>query len=563
MFSANSFAIGHEKQFFITFDEYLKNYYFLYHPTWATQCGKHEYDDQLEDYSRKNIEKQVLVLKSFEKKFSSFSPSSVNAFVQGDRTLVLNDIHSALLTIQRLRYWQKDPGMYVRSVTESIYVLIERHFSSEENRLRSLIEREKKIPVVLYEARHNLVNPPRIYTDLALQQLSDTIKFFERDVPHAFTHIADPDLQRAFSASQNAVIQALLDYQEWIKNNLVSRSQGDFRIGRENFIKKLAYDEMVDTPLNELLAMNLLNMHANQAEFSAIAQKLYPGKTLEQVLVLIKQDHPPANQLLLEFKHRFEDLRTFIKNKNIIFIPSERDPVMRETPPFLRSITFASMNVPGPFEQVATESYFNVTLPEASWSRARVESFMGEFNYPSINSIAIHEAYPGHYVQFLWVKRIKDPVRRLLGAASNTEGWAHYCEQMMLDEGLHGKTERETALYRLGELLNALLRNARFAVSIQMHAGQMTFDEAVHYFMQEGYLSKEAAIMESKRGTLDPTYLYYTLGKLQILKLREDLLKKEGSAFQLKKFHDDFMQQGYPPIKIVRNALLNDNSPTL
>jgi uncharacterized protein (DUF885 family) len=183
---------------------------------------------------------------------------------------------------------------------------------------------------------------------------------------------------------------------------------------------------------------------------------------------------------------------------------------------------------------------------------------MGQFNYGTILSTAIHEAYPGHYVQFLWMPRIQSRVRKLLGASSNAEGWAHYCEQMMLDEG-YSKDPK----MRLGQLQDALLRDARYIVGIEMHTGKRTFDQAIDFFVKEGYQPHEVGVVETKRGTADATYLYYTLGKLQILKLREDYKKMRGSQFSLEEFHDKFLAQGFPPIKIVRKAMLGNDSPTL
>jgi uncharacterized protein (DUF885 family) len=199
---------------------------------------------------------------------------------------------------------------------------------------------------------------------------------------------------------------------------------------------------------------------------------------------------------------------------------------------------------------------------------AEVEGYMHAFNIGTVVSTSVHEAYPGHYIQFLFVPNAPSKIRKLLGANTNVEGWAHYCEQMMLDEGYGqpgtgAKDEHEAKLLRLGQLQDALLRNARFVIGIKMHTGQMSFDEAVDFFVKEGYQSRESATVEAKRGTSDPTYLYYNLGKQQIIKLREDMKKKQGAAFSLEKFHDSFLEQGFPPIKIVRKALLGDDSPTL
>jgi uncharacterized protein (DUF885 family) len=251
-----------------------------------------------------------------------------------------------------------------------------------------------------------------------------------------------------------------------------------------------------------------------------------------------------------------------------VTIPSDVRPILEETPPFMRATTTASMDTPGPFEKHATEAYFNVTLPDPKMTPAQVEGYMHGFNVGTVISTAVHEAYPGHYIQFLWLPQAPSRVRKLLGANTDIEGWAHYTEQMMLDEGygqpgVGAKDEREAKFLRLGQLQDALLRNARFIVGIQMHTGKMSYDEAVAFFQKEGYQSKENAVVETKRGTSDPTYLYYTLGKLEIMKLREDVKKKQGAAFRLEQFHNDFLRQGFPPVKIVREALLGDDSPTL
>jgi uncharacterized protein (DUF885 family) len=200
-----------------------------------------------------------------------------------------------------------------------------------------------------------------------------------------------------------------------------------------------------------------------------------------------------------------------------------------------------------------------VTLPEKNWTPAHVEEHLEMFNRGVITSTSIHETYPGHYVQFLWVQSAPSKVRKLLGANSNSEGWAHYCEQMMLDEG-YGAGDLKL---RLGQLQDALLRNARYIAGIQMHTGQMTYDQAVEFFVKEGMQTRSTAEVESKRGTSNPTYLYYTLGKLEILKLREDYRKMRGASFSLQEFHDTFLKQGFPPIKIVRRAMLGNDSPVL
>src|SRR6185437_5441787 len=390
---------------------------------------------------------------------------------------------------------------------------------------------------------------------------------FQRDVPAAFAGVNDAALKKEFAESNGAVIKALGDYQTWLKNEVLPASHGDFRIGADAFSKKLKYDEMVDLPLDKLVAIDMANMRANQAEFAKVAKELDPKKTPQQVLAELAADHPQPDKLLDTFHATFDTLIGFIDSHHIITIPSKVQPTLEETPPFMRAITFASMDTPGPYEDKATTAYFNVTLPEKDWPKERVDEFMAQFSYPVITSVATHEAYPGHYIQFLWMHRVHDRVRKLLGSASNAEGWAHYCEQMMLDEGLaqyeFPKDRRQQLLLRLGQLQDALLRNARFIVGIKLHTGQMSMDQAVDFFVNEGYQSRTVGEVETKRGTSDPTYLYYTLGKLEILKLRADMQAKEGKQFNLESFHNDFMQHGFAPIEIVRREMLHDDSPVL
>ena len=549
-------------------DEYFDQIYFKFAPSAGTSAGLHQYDPLLEDYSRAGVDTEIAALHAFEKRVEAVDPAGLGEALAADRELVLSNIRGALLTLETIRPWEKNPDTYSGGISNSVYVIMIRKFASPDDRLRSVVSREEKMPAVFAAARANLKNPPRIYTEIALEQLPGIISFFQNDVPAAFAGATDPALKAEFAKSNAAVIAGLQSYADWLKSDLLSRSNGDFRIGADTFSKKLLYDEMVDTPLDRLLEIGWANLRKNQAEFNRVAKELEPDKAPADVLAELAAMHPTPDKLLQSFRDTFDGLIAFIQTKHIITIPSDVRPTLQETPPFMRATTFASMDTPGPFEKVAKEAYFNVTLPGPHVTREEIEGRMASFNIGTIVSTSTHEAYPGHYIQFLWVDRAPTKVRMLLGATTNAEGWAHYCEQMMLDEGYGqpgtgAKDAREAKFIRLGQLQDALLRNARFIVGIEMHRGKMTFDQAAEFFVKEGFQSKQVGLVETKRGTGDPTYLYYTLGKLEILKLREDVMKKEGSAFSLEQFHNNFMKQGFPPIKIVRQAMLGNNSPTL
>ena len=559
-----------KQQFQTVSDEYLDQVYFHYAPTNGTLAGYHQYDTQFEDFSRKSINAEITALKVFEKRVEAIHSDSaaLDLTTRGDREMMLGNIRSTLLTLETIRPWEKNADNYSSTCANGAFTLMERKFASPDDRLRSLIAREKRMPALLADARVNLKNPPRIYTEIAIEQLPGIVSFFEHDVPLAFADVTDPALNAEFAKTNAAVIVELNNYLGWLKTELLPKSNGDFRIGADTFSKKLQFDEMVDLPLDKLLEIAWTDLKKNQAHFNQVAKELEPDKDPRAVLEELGENHPAPDHLLDAFRATFDGLVSFIRAHHIVTIPSDVRPILEETPPFMRATTFASMDTPGPFEAHATEAYFNVTLPDKSMTPAQVEGYMHSFNVGTVISTAVHEAYPGHYIQFLWVPNAPSRVRKLLGANTNVEGWAHYTEQMMLDEGYGqpgagAKDEREARFLRLGQLQDALLRNARFVVGIEMHTGKMSFEEAVEFFQKEGCQSKESALVETKRGTADPTYLYYTLGKLEIMKLREDLKKKQGAAFSLEEFHNSFLRQGFPPVRIVREALLGDGSPAL
>ena len=509
-------------------DDFFAHAYFNFSPTNGTQAGFHQYDTQLEDYSRAQmVEAQTAALKKYEAQIAQVNPATLDLYTRGDREMLLNYIRATLHALENVRFWEKNPDIYSSGITASAFVIMSRQFASQPDRLRSLIAREKQMPRVLIEARANLKNPPKVYVDVAIEQMPGSISFFEKDVPQAFSKVTDQKLLSQFHQSNAAVIQAMREYEAWMKSDLLPRAHGDFRLGADNYRKKLLYEEMVDTPLDKLLAIGYADLRRNQKMFRDVAAQINAKtrdskkRTPQQILDEAEKDHPSAGKLLQAFHDVLGGLREFIVQHHIITIPSPVMPIIEETPPFMRALTTASMDTPGAYEKVATEAFFNVTLPEPNWTPAQVEEHLEMFNRGTITSTAIHEAFPGHYVQFLWVQHLQSKTRKLLFANSNVEGWAHYCEQMMLDEGYAAGDLK----LRLGQLQDALLRDARYIVGIQMHTGKMTMPEAVDFFVKEGMQVRALGERETRRGTSDPTYLYYTLGRAgssRTMKLRKD-----------------------------------------
>ncbi len=375
------------------FDHFFDDYYFPDNPTTATASGIHKYDGELEDYSQAGVVKRIATLKKYEAKFAKLPETA-------DRDLVLSNIRAGLLELESVKMWERNPDVYSSGISSSAFTIMSRTFASQEIRLKSLISRERRMPQVLADARVNLKNPPKMYTEVALEQLPGIEDFFAHDVPLAFKNVKDPKLLSDFDASNKAVIAALKDYEKFLKTDLLARSNGDYRLGADKFSKKLQYEEMVDVPLDRLLKIGYDNLHENQKRFQEVAAKIDPKKTPREILTEMEKDHPAPDKLLDAMRDTCVKLLAFIQEKKLVTVPSKVLPILQETPPFARALTIASMDTPGPYEEVAKEAFFNVTLPEKNWPADRVEDYMKGFHKGLILSVSIHEAYPGHYIQF-------------------------------------------------------------------------------------------------------------------------------------------------------------------
>jgi uncharacterized protein (DUF885 family) len=523
-------------------------------PTQATYLGVHTFDDRLEDASRKAVEDESAALKAFRTRVAAIDASRLSAANALDHEQVLHAIDSQLLTNDVIRPWQTQPDTYSSGITSAAYIMIKRAFAPPEVRVKALIARERQMLMTLDEARRNLENPPEILTRIAIEQLDGNRDFFATAVPAAFTAVTDRALLDEFKSANQAVIDALGAYKTFLEKELLPRSKGRFAIGADTLARKFAADEMVTLPLDRLLAIAQADLAMNQKAFRDVSASFAPGKSPMEVSNLLAKDHPPADRLLSTTQAMLDSLRAFLEQKALVTIPSKVPARVEETPPFLRATTSASMDTPGPFEKVATEAFYNMTLPDPKWPKARVEEFMKQWYEASIANVSAHEVYPGHYLQFLYGPQFPTKVRKVFGATTNVEGWAHYGEQMMLDEGLHDNDPR----YRLAQLQDALLRDVRFIVGIRMHSQDMTVAEAQRMFETDAYQPGPVALSEAKRGTTDATYGYYTLGKLMILKLRDDYKAKKGAAYSIREFHDTFLKLGPLPLPLIRRAMLGE-----
>lgn len=547
------------------FDAFVDRYftkYFDFYPSNATAVGLHEYDSRMEEFTSHSISVRMEELDNLRSSLASLRKRKLSRDRDIDARVLAAQIDAELLEFRNIRSWRKNPLYYLTLPGNSVDSLMKREFSSPKNRLRDIVTRMQKIEPLLHAMHNNVAEPPKEFTDLGVRIARGSISFF-RDELGAWAKTAagdDHTLYADFVAANRKVISGFEFVADYLERDLKYLPGGSYSIGADNYRKKLAYEEMVDVPLDRLLQIGEANLEKDYKEFVETAKRIDPGKSPADVMKAISDKHPSEQELVGFAKATLEGARQFVVSKRIISIPSEVRPAILHTPPYARSGTFASMDTPGPFERKATEAFYYVTPPEANWKPAHKEEHLRLFNKPVMDIITVHEAFPGHYVQFLYAKQFPTKTRKLIACGSNAEGWAHYAEQMMVEEGFGDGDPK----IKLAQLSEALLRDCRYVAGIKLHTQGWTVEQATRLFIEKGFQEPANAFEEARRGAYNPTYLYYTLGKLQIYKLREDYKRKKGSAYTLEKFHSDFVKQGAIPINLVREILLDgDKSPSI
>lgn len=528
------------------------------YPQMATEAGDHRYDSRLGDLSMKGISRRILHATKWKRDFEAFHPDRLSPANEADREWLAAQSDSELLTYDEIRSYQRSPGMYLP--TSALDSLIKRNFAPAAERMKSATARERAALANLEAARANLKpeRTPGVAIDIAVAQMPATLNFFQRDLPKAFESVPEGPDKTAFNDANAKLIAAIRDYTKWLRETLMPKASGKFAIGSSAYRRMLWDDDMVDIPLADLERAGENEMARLRTRFDQTAREIDPKRSPAEVAAALNRNHPTPDQLIPTVKAGLDSIRSFVIEHRLATIPSEVRPIVAETPPFMRATTFASMDTPGPFEK-SGEAYFYLTVPDPSWPESRRNQLLEFFSLPLISDTSVHEVYPGHYVQFLNNRMNPDLVRALYSSGANAEGWALYCEEMMLDQGLH----RGEPVYRLAQLQMALMRACRYLVGLRMHTTGMTVEEAERFFENNAYLTPHNAEVEALRGTEDPGYLRYQLGKLMILKLREDVRKKEGANFELGKFHDAFLRQGAIPIRLIRRAVLGSDSPLL
>jgi len=561
LFAAILPPLARPKPFEVFADRYFSALY-AFAPSQGTAAGFHQYDGRIEDLSAASYRARSDTLHALQTRLAELRPGPLSADERIDAAMIDGAIRSELQDIETLQNWRHNPMGYIALPGAAVDGLMKRDFAPAAQRLRSVTARLRGIPAVLMAMRANVTNPPKEFTDLAIRMAGGSVGFFRGAVAGWAKSSAagDTALLREFTISNDSAAEAMAAATEWLKHDLLPRSKGRYAIGARAFADKLHYDEMVDIPLDRLLAIGEANLKKDHDAFVAVARQIDSSKTPAQVMASLADDHPTAANLIPFVRGTLESARQFLIDKKIVTIPSEVRPAILETPPYARSGGFASMDTPGAYETKATEAFYYVTPPEPDWDAKHVEEHLRAYNRPASAVITVHEAFPGHFLQFIYAKQFPTKTRKLLGASSNSEGWAHYSEQMMIEEGFGGGDPK----IHLAQLSAALLRDCRFVVGIQLHTRAMSVEDGAKCFTDQAFQQPANAYEEARRGAYNPTYLYYTLGKLQIYKLRDDFRRAMGTRYTLQGFHDAFVRQGALPIKLLRQILLpGDTSPTL
>jgi uncharacterized protein (DUF885 family) len=538
------------------FAEFVDEYFdasLRYSPAWATYVGIHDYDRELDDRSREAIEARIVQLHGYLDLLLEIDRTQLLFDEQIDAEALEADIRAELFDTETLRTWETNPMGYVSMPGGAIGGLIKRDFAPAAERLASVTSRLRQVPFVYQAARANLKNPPKEFTELAIRMARGAAAYLDDSVAAWAKDAAGDDaaLLADFTSANAAAVAATKSFAGWLEKDLLPASRGRFAIGADNFSKKLLYEEMVSTPLDEILAIGEAQLAKDHQEFVETAKQIDPARTPAEVMKALSDDHPTAEDLVPSVRRTVEEARQFVVDHGIVTVPSEVRVQVEETPPYARSGSFASMSTPGPYETKAVEAYYYVTPVEPTWDAKHQEEHLRFYNKYIVAMINVHEAYPGHYLQFLYAPRFPTKVRKLVGAGTNSEGWAHYAEQMMLEQGFGGGDPR----YRLAQLQEALKRDCRYVAGIKLHTEGWTVERAAkELFVDQCFEEPANGFEEARRGAYNPTYLYYTLGKIEIQKLRDEYMQKKGAS--LKQFHDDFVSQGALPIPLVRRILL-------
>jgi hypothetical protein len=533
-------------------DNFVTNFiqeYFDMFPTTAVWEGLHEYDGEFPDLTEAGIQKTGDWLQTSSAIAERFEPADLSKAQRFEREYLLVQIDKQIFWLITMQQPFTNPGYYTGIVNPSVYIT--REYAPLQERLESYIKFAAGIPSIVSQIKSNLRTPlPGAYIKIGSIQYGGLASFYENDIPEVFAAVDDQELQDNFSAVNSAAVAALKDLDDWLIAQ-EAEATDDFALGPELFQEMLWATERVSLSLDELEAIGRKDLERNLLALKKACTDLAPDKSITETIALVMSDKP-ENGPVDEARSQLAALKTFIVDQQLVTIPGEEEALVDTTPPYMRW-NFAFINIPGAYEKNLPSTYY-ISPPDPSWSVEDQQSYIPGKNRLMFTSV--HEVWPGHFLHSLHAKRVDSRLGRIFGSYAFSEGWAHYTEELMWEAGLGNQ---DPAMH-IGQLIPALLRNVRYLSAIGLHTQGMTVEESEKMFLELAYTDPGTARQQASRGTFDPGYLNYTLGKLMILKLREDWMEKKGEGSSLQEFHDEFLSRGTPPIALIRDNMLGENS---
>ncbi len=539
---------------------------FLAQPIQAVGYGLHQYDGKFYDFRWASVAADIARLHAFRDRLDVLDTGRLSTATALDCRLLRLRVDNDLFQVEDLDELHKNPMVYAEALDLNTY--LKRDYAPLADRLRSIVSIEKQVPALFAAARENLASTlPRPMVELAIEIARGGGDFLTHDLVEAVKDVQDDALQAEFKTANERATNELNAYADWLTKERLPQADDSFALGEQKFRRMLAVNEAIDLPPEKILEIGLAELKREQGVFTAAAKIIDSGKPAIEVFKDIQHDHPTPEGLLPDTRAHLEQIRGFLVRRGLIDIPSEVRANVTETPQYLRSSLFAASDNPGPFEVLGAQAYYYVTPTETKWSNQEKDEWLTSFNHYTSDVVSIHEVYPGHYVQALRLNASPvSKIQKITGSYAYIEGWAHYCEQMVIDEGYGeaaaGGDPVKAAKYRLAQSDEALLRICRLCVSIKLHTQGMSVDDATKFFEENCYYENKPAHQEALRGTFDPGYLFYTVGKLELLKLRKDFQAQEGAAYSLRRFNDAVTDHGQPPVRFLRGILLKDPAKT-
>ena len=525
-------------------------------PSHAGLDGVHVHDDLLEDLSRPAIDAHVRTLAGFGRRLHQISPELLSPVERIEHPIVAANIEARMFDHEVIRSLERNPQLYSDLIGSSLAGQALFAYAPEPERARRVVSKLRQVPRLVQAARDNIKECPGIFVKVGLETWRGVLKFIESDLPRAFAGLDDLHILGDLADTSADAAQAIKGYIDYLESDLAPRAKASFRLGREKFEQKLKLEEGITLSADRLLAVALRELGAVQEEFRAVAGRINGGDPLE-VWRVAKEEHPQPGSLLAVAQAQIQELEEFLRAEGIVSLPDSEPVVVAPSPEFYRW-AFASMWTPGPFESKPSRAYYYLTEADRAWPSERQKEHMRDFNIPTLWNISIHEVYPGHFLHFRHLRKVESKVRKstLFAPVSFVEGWAHYCEQMMVEAGFR----RRDPTIKLGQLAESLVRLARFIVSIRLHCEDLSVEQGMRFFRDEAFLEEATARREAERGTFDPGYLLYSVGKLMMLKMRRDFKEQQGGKFSLRAFHDAVLSQGNAPFRAHRQLLLGETT---